>query len=210
MWHLPRLQHQALLAFFIPFIRLAVAVFCPRENRFHEVCSAKNFETSIVVRETCLPHDLNKEDQIAFEEVATILRNPYTKLSLPPQMWMISMNHCHDPSPLLPLFTSLPPFLVQNPAAAASALHWTDEVSTYEGDRNQQMLFHGAGVWTYERWQYAGRWENGFPQGLGTITEKDPITGTNCKQYGRTYKSCFMFLHRGAAECVRRGSIGRL
>lgn len=72
--------------------------------------------------------------------------------------------------------------VVQNPSTAAAALHWTDERSIYEGDVDQNMLFHGAGVWTYERWQYAGRWERGFPQGLGTITEKDPKTSTKWRR----------------------------
>lgn len=52
-----------------------------------------------------------------------------------------------------------------------------DERSVYEGGFDANRLFHGAGTWTFGKWQYAGQWEHGLPHGLGTITEKDPTMG---------------------------------
>lgn len=108
------------MAFFIPFVRLSTAIFCPTQNRFHEACAGSVTEASVVVREPTMPHKLDASDEAAFEKIATILRNPYTKLSLPRPFWHASEELLSSTSPRSKRNSSLPFFLSERSFCGSS------------------------------------------------------------------------------------------
>jgi hypothetical protein len=66
------------------------------------------------------------------------------------------------------------PALTSKSGEATVTVNGEEYTGTYDGEYADE-LFSGYGIWEYEDWRYEGYWENGLPNGEGTLTGSTPI-----------------------------------